>query len=284
MAGPPAARSLSVPLLVLAFVLSSGAGGAQGPREAKAQSSTSASFDHGYRDYARVLAQVVDAKGRVNYATVAGDARLDRFLASVASLPPEALGRWTRAQRIAFYINVYNALTLKTIAEVFPIASIRDIQPNPWENARWTVASRKVSLNYIEHSQLRKHLGEPRCHFVLVCAARSCPLLPNRPLVPETLDEDLEAYSQAFFRNPDKNRVDVAAGKVHLSKILEWYGSDFVGWGDTPELGQSSRRSERESAVLRVFARYATPSGRDFLVGDAFTVHYSEYDWGLNGI
>lgn len=239
-------------------------------------------FDHGYADWDATLRKHVDAAGRVNYAAVAKDPAFDRFVTSVAGVSAEDVNGWTRDRQVAFWINAYNALTFQTILDAKIPASIRDIKPDPWENARWSVGGRTLSLNWIEHTKLRGQLKEPRVHFVLVCAAVGCPTLPNRAVQPEGLDAQLERFTRTFFQDATKNRLDRASKTVHLSRILDWYGQDFVGAEATPDVPGSEALGSKEGAVLRYFARYASEGERAILAGGGFTVAFNEYDWSLN--
>lgn len=239
-------------------------------------------FDHGWSTWDQVLRKHVNGKGQVDYAALKGDARLAEVVQAIAEVPAEVVGAWPRDKQVAFYINAYNALTFQTILEAGIPGSIRDIKPDPWEDSRWTVAGRTVSLNWIEHTRLRGQLDEPRVHFVLVCAAVGCPRLPNRAVLSSSLNSQLDAATKAFFTDPAKNRVDAAGGKVYLSKILEWYGDDFVGWSGTPAEPALDGRAAKEAAAVRLMGRYQSEEDRAFLAKNDFTVVWNDYDWALN--
>lgn len=245
-------------------------------------SGLAAEFDHGYRSYDQLLQRHVNGDGWVNYTALASDKRLPAFLEAIGALSAEDVGSWSRDQQVAFYINAYNAITLQTIVEALPLASIKDIQPDPWEDARWLVAGRKVSLNFLEHTRLRKHFKEMRVHFVLVCAARGCPRLPNRAAVATRLDEDLNRWTTAFVRDPARNRVDREGGKVYLSRIFDWYGSDFEGLAAGADRLSFEGLGSKEAGVLRYIHRFLLPDQRAVLEAGRVTVMYSEYDWSLN--
>ena len=243
-------------------------------------------FDHGYVTWDAVLRQHVDGDGMVDYGGLASSDGLARFVADIGAIAPEAVGSWSRDQQVAFYINAYNALTFQTIVDAMPIKSIMDIKSrkkdkhDPWEIARWRVAGRDVSLNWIEHSKLRAGLNEPRVHFVLVCAAKGCPTLPAKAVLPVGLEEQMEAFARAFFTDPSKNRADAAGGKIYLSRILEWYGDDFVpGTAAEPAL---TGRAAKEAASLRLLSRYLPAADQAFIAKNAFSVVFNEYDWALN--
>jgi hypothetical protein len=252
------------------------------PGAALAGKVAASDFDHSYEGWDGLLRSVVSG-GLVDYAAVARDARLERFISRLAAVDPEAVVAWSRPQQVAFYINAYNALTLQTIVDAMPLKSIRDIKPNAWDNARWTVAGRTISLDTIEHKRLRKDLKEPRVHFVLVCAARSCPELPARAILPAKLDEQLDGAARTFFGDPTKNRINQAGARLELSPILHWFGKDFVDWGAQAKLPVAGERSVAELAAIRTLAAYVSAKDREFLASGSFEVVYNEYDWGLNG-
>ena len=240
-------------------------------------------FDHTYAAWDGILRKHVNSKGMVDYKVLkAAPGELDAFVKAVAEVSAEQVGAWSRDKQVAFYINAYNALTFRTVLDAWPLASIRDIKPDPWENSRWTVAGREVSLNWIEHSKLRGHFGEARVHFVLVCAAIGCPRLPNRAILPATLNAQLDATTAAFFTDPAKNRVDAGGGKVYVSKIMEWYGDDFVGWKGTPSAPELSGRPEKEAATIRLLGKHASEADQAFLAKNGFVVVFNDYDWALN--
>jgi len=239
------------------------------------------SFDHSYASYDAMLRAHVDETGLVDYGAVAKDRRLARFIAAVAEVSAEELAEWSRVQQMAFLINSYNALTLQTIVEAPGITSIREIKPDPWETARWKVAGRMVSLNFLEHTRLRGQFGEERVHFVLVCAAKGCPKLPRRAIRADTLSEQLDAYSRAFVRDIQRNRIDRSGRKLHLSRIFQWYADDFVVRGK--ELPESLKELKgKQGGVVRYIYPLLSEGDQGFLEDGKFEVVYSEYDWSLN--
>ena len=135
-------------------------------------------FDHS--DFDALLSEIVQGVGFVDYAGVQQRAeRLDAYLARLAEAPYDELGR---DAKLALWINAYNACTLKLIAERYPLASIKDIPAvERWDAVRWTVGGRTLSLNQIEHEQVRAHFREPRIHFALVCASVGCHGFGVRP-------------------------------------------------------------------------------------------------------
>ena len=239
------------------------------------------SFDHSYSSYDALLRAHVDEAGLVDYEAVAKDRRLARFLSAVAEVSAEELAEWSRGKQMSFLINAYNALTLQTIVEAPGVTSIREIKPDPWETARWKVAGRTVSLNFLEHTRLRGQFREERVHFVLVCAARGCPKLPMRAMRAETLSEQLDSYSRTFVRDVQRNRIDRSGRKLHLSRIFQWYAEDFVVSGG--ELPLSLKELDgKQGGVVRYIYPLLSEGDQRFLEDGKFEVVYSEYDWSLN--
>jgi len=132
---------------------------------------------------------------------------------------------FSQNEQIAFLINEYNFYTIDLIVSNLPLKSgIRDIA-SPWDKKFIYLFGEKSSLNFIEHDLLRKKYSEPRIHFALVCASKSCPALINRPFLASTIDSQLNDAAIFFLSDTTKNIVD---GKtLKLSEIFKWYGDDF---------------------------------------------------------
>ncbi len=245
------------------------------------ESAAAGSFDHSYVTYDAMLRAHVDDEGLVDYESLSKDRRLSAFISAIAGVGAEELLGWTRQQQVAFLINAYNALTLQTIVDAPGVASIRDIRPDPWEAPRWQVGGRTVSLNFIEHTRLRRQFREERVHFVLVCAARGCPRLPKRALRPEGLSEQLDAYARSFVRDPRRNRMDRTGGKFYLSRLFQWYADDFVASAKgLPDALLALEGTQGE--VVRYIYPLLSEEDQQFLRNGKFEVVYSEYDWKLN--
>ena len=146
------------------------------------------SFDHARLD--ALLRAHVDSTGLVDYAGLSREsAALDAYLASLASAPFEELGR---DEKLALLINAYNAFTHRLILDHRPVSSIKDIPSGKrWDDRRWRLAGEMVSLDQIEHERIRAAFREPRIHFALVCAARSCPPLRAEAYVGDRLEAQL---------------------------------------------------------------------------------------------
>jgi cellulose synthase/poly-beta-1,6-N-acetylglucosamine synthase-like glycosyltransferase len=215
-------------------------------------------------DYEALLAKVVKSDG-VDYATLKKErAPLDRYVKSLANASPGKV----ETERIAFWINAYNALTLQHVLDHKPdtgaFSVYRDVKKF-WDRRTWPVAGRKVTLNDIEHRILRKDFKEPRIHFALNCASRSCPPLLGRLYRGGELDAVLTRQTRAFLANKRRNTFDLARRRADLSQIFQWYRKDF-------------------GPRLQVFlARYAPgPELARSLREHRWSLSYLRYDWDLN--
>jgi hypothetical protein len=152
----------------------------------------------------------------------------------VARLAAADTTGWPRDEQLAFWINAYNAITLSRVLEAWPVESITKIRPTlgvlpgngVWKE-KHRVAGHDVSLDDIEHGTLRGHFAEPRIHFAVNCAAKSCPPLAPAAFTGHGLEAQLERVTGRFIRSPRYN----ATGRGRpwaLSKIFEWYGGDFT--------------------------------------------------------
>lgn len=235
------------------------------------QQSGTDTVDHSIFD--ALLGEFVDAAtGRVDYAGLkSAETRLDAYLALIAAVSMESLGR---DEQLALLINAYNAYTLKLIVENYPgISSIRDL-PDPWQDERYVVASHRFSLDQIEHGLIRPIFRDPRIHFAVNCAAVDCPPLRRQAYVGSRINEQLEAATVDVLRSERFVRVKPAG--LGLTSLFDWYERDFV---------DSSFEGNQASVTLYV-ARYATEEVQEFVIRfyGSPPVEFLEYDWSLNDI
>ncbi len=220
-----------------------------------------------------LLKKFVDANGYVAYATwqASGADRtaLDDYLIhlSAASFGRES----SREAQLAFWINAYNAVTVKGILREYPTTSIRNHTAkfygyNIWKDLQLVVAGKSYSLEEIEHEILRK-MGEPRIHFAIVCASVGCPRLLSEAYAADRLDEQLTVNAKAFFADRTKCVVETRTGTIAVSPILDWFGKDF---------GADS------SAQMRSIAPYLPESAQQLAKSDSVRVRFLDYDWSLN--
>ncbi len=219
-----------------------------------------------------LLKTYVDDRGLVDYAAWKARDRpaLERYLAAMAAVRPDALSHGN--ERLAYWINVYNALVLHGMLHFYPTKSVREhVSPvwgfNFWDDVRIEVEGNERSLNAIEHEILRK-MGEPRVHFAIVCASLGCPRLRNEAYSGPRLDAQLDQNARDFFGNPEKFRIDREKKTVYLTRIMKWFGEDFGG---------------TDRAKLDFAARFVTSDeDRAFLRRHDLEVRYLDYDWGIN--
>ena len=246
-----------------------------------AQESTASSSDRlNLPAYATVLETYVNDRGLVDYNSLQNNRRdLDAFNASVQLLDPAVYESWSEAEQIAFLINAYNSITLKSIIDESPIKdSIKDIR-GVWRFKKHGIFQDKKTLNNIEHDILRADFTEPRIHAALVCAAMSCPYLRQEPFVGETLDAQLDDQVQIFLNQPGVLEIDKENNEVRLSSIFEWFGEDWVPGFATDE---GFAGSDSEKAVLNFISGYISEADAAYLQEGGYEISYSDYDWSLN--
>ncbi|MEL0454899.1 DUF547 domain-containing protein [Flavobacteriaceae bacterium SZ-1-7] len=129
----------------------------------------------------------------------------------------------SKEEKLAYWINAYNALTIDLVLRHYPIRSIKDIK-DPWDQRLWKLGDSMYSLNEIEHNILRK-MNEPRIHFAIVCASYSCPKLLNEAYAASKLEQQLNEAAKEFLNDPERN--EISENKLKLSKIFKWFAKDF---------------------------------------------------------
>ncbi len=247
-------------LLAFAVLLLSQCGISRQPKVASdAKPISHAAYDAILKDY-------VDEQGLVDYQGLLKDsARLNDYLAQLSAGHPND-ANWSKDEQLAYWINAYNAFTLKMILDNYPVPGIKDIKNGiPFVSTVWDInfidiEGESYNLNNLEHGIVRKYFPEPRVHFALVCASLSCPKLQRFAFTAEELDGQLDRAAREFLNEPYRN--DITADKVGLSKILDWYWGDFT---DTyPD----------RYALLKKYAEVD--------VQPAAPIEFLEYDWRLN--
>lgn len=255
----------------------------------QAQETKEQGFD--FSDYDSVLKTFVNEKAMVDYRKLkAQREKLDAFAAAMGKLTSDNYDKWSEKDKIAFWLNAYNALTLKAIIDNYPIKSsffrsriypknsIRQI-PGVWEKIKFEVRT-SVTLNQIEHEILRVKFDEPRIHMAMVCAAMGCPPLRNEPYVGDKLDEQLDDQTRRFLGNSAKFKIDRSKNILYLSTIFKWFSGDFVKkYGLGKNIG---KHDKKESAVLNFVANYLTDAQKDYVLAGKFKIKYPKYDWSLN--
>jgi hypothetical protein len=274
-------------VVVVSFCLKSSA---QETQEQARHPAGGQGFD--FSDYALVLKTFVNDKAMVNYKQLkAQPQRLEAFITAMAKLEPDRYEAWSEKDKIAFWLNAYNGLTLKVIIDNYPIKasflrsriypknSIRQIA-GVWDEISFNVMGRKLTLEHIEHKILRVKFNDPRIHMAMVCAAMGCPPLRNEPYGGAKLDEQLDGQARRFLANSAKFNIDRSEGRLYVSPIFKWFAEDFAKrYGPESNLGG---RDKRESAVLNFIASYLPEADKKYVLTGSYDVEYLTYNWSLN--
>ncbi len=211
-----------------------------------------------------LLQKHVDDEGWVDYTSFQKDStKLNKYLAQLSAGHPNDKN-WNRDEQLAYWINAYNAFTIKMMVKHYPVASIKDIKKGiPFVNTVWDIKFINIEgnvydLNNIEHGIIRKYFDEPRIHFAVNCASMSCPKLLNRAFRADELESQLTAAAEGFLADPLRNNT--AEGKV--SSIFSWFKGDFT---------------KKADSLIEFINRYAPnkiPSGTK--------LEFLHYDWRIN--
>ncbi len=217
--------------------------------------------------WSELLTRHVSSEGKVNYKGFIQDSvALNSYLTSLSENPPDK-NRWSKEEQLAYWINAYNAFTVKLIVDHYPVASIRDLNPTlyvPLVNTVWHIKFFKIggvdfNLDQIEHSILRKEFDEPRIHFAIVCASYSCPPLRHEAFESEKINEQLDDQARLFINDPKRNSI--SENDLSVSQIFNWFSGDFT----------------KKSSLIEFLNQYSTTN-----INKNASIEYRDYDWSLN--
>lgn len=224
------------------------------------------------------LLQDYVSEGNVDYQNLCLDQRLQKYISFLSVTDPESLP--DDQARLAFWLNAYNAYTLKVICDNYPVRSINElhrgglilgslIRQTVWHRQDVVINGENTSLNDIEHEIIRKNFEEPRIHFALVCAAKGCPPLRDEAYLGEKIDFQLQEQGKTFLQQEEKNRVDRERRIIYLSPIFSWFRSDFKG--------------SRES-IIKFILPFLSEDERNLISENLnfWRIRYTRYDWNLN--
>lgn len=225
---------------VVSFLLLSFAMGAQ-------------TIDHGAWDM--LLRKYVNDNGMVNYKGISTEKdKLVTYLNAMAKVDVQS---YPSQEQKAYWINLYNAATVKLIVDNLPLKSITDLDGGKvWDRKMVQTKSTTLSLNNIEHDILRKKFNDPRIHAAVNCASKSCPPLMNRAFTGTGLEKELDSVTRFWINNPKYNVV--SSKSIQISKIFDWYSTDFGN-------------------IVDFFNKYS-----DMKVDKTAKISYLNYDWTLN--
>jgi hypothetical protein len=235
-------------------------------------------FDHAHARWTEVLAAHVHGEA-VDYKSLKEErGALDAYLGSLESVQPEEFASWSRAQRFAFWIDAYNAYTMKRVVDAYPMASIQDLDDEKgkvWDQEFIPLGKlfpeageKKLSLNDVENKILRPKFKDARVHAAINCASRGCPPLSAKAFVAEKLDDQLDEQVARWLADPARNRFDEKTGKVVVSKIFDWFKDDFVRDAGSVQAWLAARAPEADRSWLA--------STKDL------ELEFQDYSWKLN--
>jgi len=251
-------------------------------------------FDHEHAAWTALLRKHVvlldgGKASQVRYAGFQQDrGALRSYLEVLSKVTPQEFEGWSKAQRMAFLINAYNAFTIEKILTRYPdIQSIWDFGKffgNPFRDRFFTLLGQSSFLDRIEHEILRKPgaYDEPRVHYVVNCASVGCPMLREEAYVAQRLEAQLEEQARRFLSDRSRNRYDPGSGRLEVSRIFDWFKEDWTsGYRGFEGKGEPIRSREQ------YFASYAAlladdPGGQKRLLDQNAGMRFLEYDWTLN--
>jgi len=201
----------------------------------------------------------VSAAGKVNYKGMKADlSKIKAYLLHLEKTAPKST--WSKNEKLAYWINLYNASTVYLIASNYPVKSITKINGGkPWDKKFIKSGSKVYSLNDIENTIVRPTFKDPRIHAALNCAAVSCPKLLNGAFLPASLNAQLDKQVRAWVNDVSKNKL--SGNKVQISQIFDWYKVDFKG------------------GVIAFLNKY---NSTNIAVETKAKISYLEYNWALN--
>ena len=230
------------------------------------QTKTGTAQDFSYQPLAAVLRTHV-ADGIVDYPAIAADPRFAVFLQQYERIDPNLLA--TRKERLAFWINTYNTFAIKGILDGYSPVNLFG-RYRYFIGRDYRVGSESINLYNLEQELLIPVFHEPRIHFAIACASRSCPKLQSWVYTADKLDEQLDQSAREFINDPSRNRFDRDRKVAYLSEIFEWFKQDFST--DTGNLLHYVQRYIKDRELARE------------LESSPYQVQFLEYDWRLNGV
>ena len=233
-------------------------------------------FDHSHKLFDEVLRASVEGEW-LDYKKV-DRKKLREYIEGLGRVTPKALASWSRAERYAFWINVYNAHVIEIVLDHYPVESIKDIGGTVfgrvWDKEFIRLNSlhpggddERLSLNEVEHEILRPRFKDARVHAAVNCASYSCPPLLGEAFVADKLEKQLDAQMKAFVNDELRNKYDEKKNVIYLSEIFNWFEEDF----------------EHDAGSVREYLLRFAPAERHAFIKKAKIKHL-DYDWSLNDV
>lgn len=234
---------------------------AAGPR------STTQPAKQAYADFDRLLRKYVDANGMVDYAAwkKGDEPALEKVTARLAAVDPQG---FTKGQKLAYWINVYNAVMIQAMLELHPVGSVLEVTRDGKKYdvfKTYPFGPSKLTLDHIEHQILRK-LGDPRIHAAIVCASKGCPPLRAEAFEPGRLDAQLDDNVRTWFQSKTRG-LEIKGDTAYVSEIFNWFGKDF---------------GKTQQDHLNWIARYVDAETAKKLRSGKLSVKSLRWDWAAN--
>ena len=242
-------------------------------------------FSHDIFD--RFLQRAVDDSGRVDYTALKAQADdLEAYYHLVSLYSPDSHPDLfpTPHSELAYWINAYNAATIKTVLAHYPISSVADVEPPaiffffPERSGffyfqRVVLGGARISLYHLENDLVRQRYAEPRIHFALNCASQGCPRLPQRAFTASQLDAQLERETRRFLAEKRNVHLDHQTRTLWLSSIFQWYESDFT---------EPLKEDRDQPTLIDFIAPYLKPEDNRLLQAHDYQMAFTPYSWSLN--
>ncbi|MEB2778580.1 DUF547 domain-containing protein [Algoriphagus sp. D3-2-R+10] len=220
-----------------------------------------------HKTWNELLKANISADGTVNYkGFIKEKSKLETYLNSLSENAPDRK-TWSKDEQLAYWINAYNAFTVKLIVDNYPVESIKDLGPSlkiplikdVWHYKFFKIGGQESSLDEIEHSILRKEFEEPRIHFAVNCASVSCPPLLNEAFEAATIEAQLDKVATRFINDQSRNKISSDA--VQISSIFSWFKGDFT----------------KNGSLIDFLNKYSKVK-----INSDAKVSHLDYDWNLN--
>lgn len=217
-------------------------------------------FDHSYFD--KFLKENVNENGMVNYKAFQNNELFKTYLNQVATAD---ISDMNRDEKLAFFINAYNALTIKNVLNHYPIASPMDVE-GFFKEKKFKVAGMELTLDELEYKHILP-INKVLPHFGLVCAAVSCPRLIREAYSGETVINQLEYNARVFLNDSTKNRLEIESNTLYLSEIFKWFQKSF---------------EEKYGSLTETVKNLINDDDKEFLSKNEVKIKFIPYNWQLN--